>query len=334
MNCVIFGGTGFIGSHFSSYLLDVNLYNHIFLCDIKPIKQELISKALLERVTYLEIDIRNPINCLSLPRDVSLIVNFAAIHREPGHSPKEYFETNLAGAEHVCKWAEEIGCKKIIFASTIAIYGPTDEFKDEDSLPVPTTPYGVSKLLAEKIHLSWLNKDLARRKLIIIRPGVIFGQGEQGNVTRLIRATIKRYFCYINNRSIRKAGGYVKELCCSLHWVMTYQEKNDKPNVLYNFTMEPAPSVEEYVDTACDVAGVKRYVPNLPFFIVFSSSLVLTLLCSVLRIKHPFSPVRVQKLVRGNNIRAGFLKNGGYEYKYTLKEAFEDWKICKSSDWE
>jgi nucleoside-diphosphate-sugar epimerase len=57
------------------------------------------------RVQCVELDVRQPILHLDLPLDVELIVNLAAVHREPGHEPDEYFATNLPGADNVCAWA-------------------------------------------------------------------------------------------------------------------------------------------------------------------------------------------------------------------------------------
>ena len=79
------------------------------------------------------------------------------------------------GAENVCAWSEKIGCEKIIFSSSIAPYGPSELEMDEGSMPVPTTAYGSSKLVAEKIHEKWHSKDGLNRQLVIVRPGVVFG---------------------------------------------------------------------------------------------------------------------------------------------------------------
>ena len=53
------------------------------------------------------------------------------------------------------------------------------------------------------------------RKLLIVRPGVVFGPGEGGNVSRLIKAVIKRYFIYIGNRKTRKAGVCKRAMSCN-----------------------------------------------------------------------------------------------------------------------
>jgi len=263
---------------------------------------------------------------------VDLVANLAAVHREPGHKPHEYFATNILGAENVCAWTEQVDCRRIIFTSSIAPYGPTENEKDESALPVPVTPYGASKLAAEKIHIAW-QRGARDRRLLIVRPGVVFGPGEGGNLTRLVRAVLGWYFFYMGNRQTRKAGGYVKELCHTLTWVMERQAAQDIGTVLFNFTMDPAPTVEEYVQTVCQVAGVRRFVPALPYAFFLGASYPIEALSFPFGIQQPISPVRIRKLVHSNNIVPTYLRKAGYQYRYTLTHALTDWYRERPEDW-
>ncbi|MFR3431570.1 MAG: NAD-dependent epimerase/dehydratase family protein [Holdemanella porci] len=120
-----------------------------------------------------------------------MIFNLAAVHRTRS-SDEAYFETNIRGAENVCAFARNTIFEKILFTSSIAPYGAGEEKKDENSLPMPNTPYGISKLVAEKIHEVWQAKDESR-ELTIVRPGIVYGKGEHGNMTRLYWSQKKRY---------------------------------------------------------------------------------------------------------------------------------------------
>ena len=214
---VLFGGTGFIGTHLAQLFLKHDPDARIYLVDLKEPRKfpytELLSSGLRSgKVVFVAHDVRQPIPPGLLPGRVDVIFNLAAVHREPGHQPEEYFETNLLGAENVCAWASEVGSGMLVFTSSISPYGPSEEKKTEKSLPAPVTPYGSSKLGAEKIHMDWQAAQ-AGRKLLILRPGVVFGPGEGGNVTRLVRSLVNGYFFYLGNRKTIKAAGYVKELC-------------------------------------------------------------------------------------------------------------------------
>jgi GlcNAc-P-P-Und epimerase len=329
--CVIFGGAGFIGSHFAEYLIANDLASDVYLADIRPVRPSFSFDK--SRIHYIELDVRKPIDPQALPDDVTLVANFAAVHREPGHKDWEYYETNLYGAENVCSWAEAVGCKNIIFTSSISPYGPSEEARDETSLPVPISAYGGSKLVAEKIHMCWQNRDSANRHLVIVRPGVVFGPGEGGNVSRLVKAVLHRYFFYMGNRNTRKAGAYVKELCHAMWWVLQRQHAAGEHVSLFNMSMNPGPSIQDYVDAVCKVSGASRWVPSVPYPVLLGISLIIEAIARPLGIKHPFSPVRIRKLVRSNNILPTFLIENGYRYRYTLESAFTDWKQACPEEW-
>lgn len=327
--CVIFGGCGFIGSHFARELLRQGIADSIVLADIVPPRPDFV---FLQdgRITYAPLDVREPIANWALPDKVDLVVNLAAIHREPGHEPHEYFETNLLGAEHVCAWADRAGCERIIFTSSIAPYGPCEEEKAENSLPVPVTAYGASKLAAEKIHIAWQAAASATRNLVIVRPGVVFGPGEGGNVTRLVRALLRGYFVYMGNRQTRKAGGYVKELVLTMLWALHKQRAGV---LLYNFSQYPIPTMQEYVETIRRVAGVHGPVFQVPYSLLYPVSWLMDAFARLLGISQPVNPVRLRKLVRSNNIVPAVLQREGYVNKFDLESALRDWKNDRAESW-
>ncbi|MBW3503737.1 NAD(P)-dependent oxidoreductase [Pseudomonas sp. NKUCC02_KPG] len=339
MTCaVIFGGTGFIGTFLAETLLKTKGFTKVYLYDKEPLdkKSSTYRKSLIQTLNEVEIitgDVRQTI--LWQPSEkVTLIANLAAVHREPGHKDIEYYETNLLGAENVCAWAELVNCKDIIFTSSISPYGPSEQRKDESSLPVPTTAYGGSKLVAEKIHQAWLARDGSSRNLVIVRPGVVFGPGEGGNVSRLIKAVIKRYFFYMGNRETRKAGTYVKELCMAMLWVLQQQKDRGSHFTLFNMSMNPGPSIQEYVEATCRVAEIQRNAPSVPYPILLTIAYAIDLVARPLGISHPFSPVRIRKLVRSNNILPNHLADNGYPYQYSLESAFSDWKASCPEEWK
>ena len=339
MKCaVIFGGNGFIGSAFALFLSKHSKFTNIYLVDSESIdfkSSRWRAEALKNdpRIREIVADVRDEI-ILSITEPISLIANFAAIHREPGHEDLEYFQTNLLGAENVCKFAECVGCEAIIFTSSISPYGISESIKDESTLPIPVTAYGSSKLVAEKIHKIWQAMDTKNRRLVIVRPGVVFGPGEGGNITRLIKAVLRHYFFFMGNKSTRKAGVYVKELCNAMWWVLQLQKEKREPVSLFNMSMNPGPTIKEYVDSVCKVQGIKRFVPTLPYKVLIAIAYVVDAVARPLDIKHPFSPVRIRKLINSNDVRPAYLIEHGYQFQYSLDSAFADWKKSCPEEWK
>ncbi|PWB27735.1 NAD-dependent epimerase/dehydratase [Stenotrophomonas sp. SPM] len=335
---VIFGGSGFIGVWFADMLIREQGYTKVYLADLERVDDKphpfrvRLAGVHGSALQFVSVDVRNSIEWRPL-ESVSLVANFAAVHREPGHEDSEYFETNIHGARNVCAWADRVGCDSIVFTSSISPYGISEAEKTEETLTVPVTAYGSSKLIAEEIHRTWQALAPAARRLTIVRPGVVFGPGEGGNVSRLVKAVSRGYFLYMGNRNTRKAGIYVKELCNSILWVRRRQLDHGIGVELFNASMNPGPSISDYVESVKRVGRVKAIVPNMPYGLLLAASYLIELVARPLRISHPFSPVRIRKLVRSNNVLPGYLESSGYQYRYDLDSAFADWKSECPSEW-
>jgi nucleoside-diphosphate-sugar epimerase len=333
--CVIFGGTGCIGTHVAKHLLEQTQMERIVLADIRPVRDETYAKPLLKwmqptngapsRVVYVACDVRQPLDSAELPQQTDLIVNLAAVHREPGHEPEEYYRTNLPGAENVCAYAVRAGCKQIVFTSSISPYGSSDFARDEDSLPIPETAYGGSKLVAEKIHIAWQQAESDRR-LIVLRPGVVFGPGEHANVARLARSLARGYFVYMGNRETRKAGVYVKELCHVMQFVLEFQEKTGEPMLLWNVSMDPPPKLEEFVEAICSSTGFARPKISVPPGLLVAASYPVAAVAQLVGAQVSINPVRMKKLSQPTHIEPQRMREAGYPFRYTMEQAMADWK--------
>lgn len=327
MNFIITGGTGFIGTHLTNaiYALhpDAKIYNLDIVSPgrpnpaVKDYKPALCEGQFLHS-TYIEHDVRRAIDNLPFTPTVDdIIFNFAAVHRTPGHSDIEYFETNIRGAENICAFAEKHGIKKIVFTSSIAPYGAAEEQKEERTLPMPNTPYGISKLVAEKIHLVWANGS-EERKLLILRPGVVFGRGENGNFSRLYKGIKAGKFVYPGRKDTIKACIYVKELVNFMLW---YVEHDNTKVDIYNMTFEPAYTIEHICEIMKRITGIKRHILDVPNWLIMPAAWCAKLLGSPMGV----CPARVKKLQISTNICGRKLKESGYEFQWTFEEALTDW---------
>lgn len=335
---VIFGGSGFIGTHMAQHILRENLTDEVVLVDVLPPRTEPYASLLQEglgsgRVKFVQWDVRQPVPDGMLPKRAELIFNLAAVHREPGHRSVEYFETNLYGAENVCIYASAAECSRLVFTSSISPYGPSEERKDETTLPAPETPYGSSKLAAEKIHMVWQAGGRDRR-LLILRPGVVFGPGEGGNVTRLVRSLARGYFVYMGNKTTRKAGGYVKELCRVAQFGLEHQDRSGEAVALLNFGFDPTPTIESFVTAIRKVAGISRSPLSLPRLLLLSVSYPIDMIARTFGIRQPINPVRVRKLFRSTWVEPRGLREAGYLWKYGIEDAFRDWKLDSPEDFQ
>ena len=327
MNYIIFGGSGFIGTHLIHLLNTIKQPgDKIYDLDIVMPGEEGVVPGIVEKndgVEYIRLDVRKPFDFDFTTTSSDIIFNLAAVHRTPGHEDKEYFETNIRGAENVVAFAEKYGIKKIFFTSSIAPYGASEELKEETTLPTPNTPYGISKLVAEKIHIGWCEKE-QDRELTIVRPGIVYGKGEHGNMTRLYKGIKGHYYIYAGRKDTIKACVYVKELVQFMKYRMI---DNSFPGYdIINCTFEPAYTIEQIVEAmkaSTDLKG--RKVPMVPSWLLMTAATIL----APVGAKKGIHPARVKKLMVSTNISGKKLAETDYKFHYTLVESFADWfKDC------
>jgi len=276
-----------------------------------------LSDPLLHDVIFHSCDVTKTIE-LDIPRAPFAIFNLAATHRTPGHELDEYYETNVIGAINIIKWAESVDCLRIFFTSSISVYGPDYEVKDENSELNPIHAYGKSKLMAEEVFQVWLRND-KNRKLVICRPAVIFGQGERGNFTRLSAAISRGRFIIPGSRKVVKASGYVKDLVRSTTFVIN----QERPFVLYNFAFPKDYSIGEI---ASSLASIGKYKKPPQFNLKF-----------ILPLLPRFGPLasvrsRIQKLLLPTRIRATYLEAAHFKWNYDLHSALSDWHRTSEFD--
>ena len=324
MNYIIFGGSGFIGTHLIHLLNETkNKEDKIYDLDIVMPGEEGVVPGIVEKnenVQYIRLDVRKPIEFDFTPTENDIIFNLAAVHRTPGHPDNEYFETNIRGAENVTAFAEKHNIHKILFTSSIAPYGAAEELKTEETLPTPNTPYGISKFVAEKIHEKWQAMDENKRELTIVRPGIVYGKGEHGNMTRLYKGQKKRYFFYAGRRDTIKACIYVKELVLFFKYRMI---DNDFVGVdIFNCTFEPAYNIQQICETMQRATDMKRHIMLIPSWILMPAAYTLGPIGGK---KVGIHPARVKKLMVSTNISGKKLSESDYKFHYSFEDTFKDW---------
>lgn len=324
----IFGGSGYIGRNLLSSLLQEADFDKIYICDINPLIgfDEYIQQG---KVVYKKIDVRQPINLTleKINQESSWIFNFAAVHREPGHGYQEYFNTNIPGAENISEYARKTGIKNIFFTSSIAPYGRSLYERTEKSPLYPETAYGISKALAERIHQQWLAEDKDRR-LIIVRPSVIFGPKDPGNVYRMIRALQKGSFILPDGGNVIKAYGYVSGLVESMLFTM---EKADSL-IIYNYAENPVVPLKGMVNIVKKELGFKKPTISLPVSFLAVMAFFIQKIFNLIGKKPDIHPVRVRKAGFPTNIKPQYLIDNGFEFKYDFKNALKHWKTVSPED--
>jgi len=182
MRILVTGGAGFIGSNIVERLLELG---H------EPIVFDNLSSGYFENlvpgVKFFEGDVRNQMQLIEAAKDCKVILHLAASvgNKRSIDHPQSDSEINLIGSLNVLETARTLGIKRIVFSSSAGIFGELKTLPINENHPqMPDSPYGVSKLAAEKMCLVY-NK-LYYMQNICLRYFNVFGPHQRydayGNV--------------------------------------------------------------------------------------------------------------------------------------------------------
>ena len=308
---LVFGGSGFIGSHLLRRLVSEQGVSTISI-DMRPPSER------IDGIEYREADVRN-LSDFAIPANTARIYNLAAIHTTPGHMDHEYYETNIIGALEIANLASRANVPEIIFTSSISVYGPGETKKTEQTTPAPISAYGFSKMIAEQIHRQWFEAKAGRR-LRIVRPAVVFGAGEGGNFVRLAALLRRGIFVYPGRRDTIKACIYVEDLLDAID----FSRNQPEDFALFNAAYPQHYTLEAIVDTF-----VSGYFPSARTFTVPRS--VVLAIAKILRAIDLFHvgihPDRVMKLLQSTDVSPDWLIAKGMYFPGGLEKAIDHWAI-------
>lgn len=309
MKILLTGGSGFIGSHFhnaiaNENLINLDLNNPLFSC----------------RSTFVkgDIRIRDDVRKAFEVGNVDSVISLAAKHHDFGIGHDEYFDTNETGTQVLCDVATEFGIKKIIFYSSVAVYGMREEVSNEILEPRPDSPYGASKLAGEKVLQKWAAED-ATRQVVIIRPTVVFGANNVANMYNLIRQIDSGLYFHLGKAGNIKSIAYVENLVRAT----LYLKERMKPGVaIYNYADEPQLTSRIIGNTIADALGKKIYL-NIPRWLGISIGLPFDLAIKLTGKNLPVSSSRIKKLGTSTHHSARKIFLEGFKPEYSTLDGLK-----------
>lgn len=239
--CII-GGSGFVGTRLIKRLLlrgdEINISN----------LDKVMSQA-YPSITKLA-DVRSVDQLADVPRN-AVLVNLAAEHRDDVRPLSLYGDVNVIGAENICSVAREKQVSTIVFTSSVAVYGFASIGTDEGGKIAPFNEYGRTKFEAEKVFRQWQSEEPHTRSLVIVRPTVIFGESNRGNVYNLLKQIASGKFIMIGSGENRKSMAYVENVAAFIEHSMSFG-----PGVhTYNFIDKPDFTMNQLVGSVKRLLG-------------------------------------------------------------------------------
>jgi GlcNAc-P-P-Und epimerase len=306
MNILVTGGSGFIGTNLVTDLLkeghNVTIYDK------------------LKSETYPDLcivaDIRDKEQLTRSMRDIDAVYHLAAEHRDDVQPMSLYYDVNVGGAENLAYALKENNVDRLIFTSTVAVYGLNSGTPNEASPVKPFNDYGKSKYKAETIFSKWADSDHTNC-LITVRPTVIFGEKNRGNVYNLLHQLSSGKFIKVGKGINRKSMGYVLNLSSFLTALLT----SETGQFLYNYADKPDLSMNELIDVFYSTIG-KNHKNNIqiPYTFGLMGGYCYDILSKITGKTYPISSIRIKKFCADTVINTDNLQETGFVPSYTLAE--------------
>ena len=275
----VIGGSGFVGTNLCKHLALIQ--QDFEIIDLKT------SRQFPEKCKIADV---RDINSLREAITGDVIVNLAAVHRDDVRDKTEYQRTNVGGAENVILVCEEKSIKKIIFTSSVAVYGFAEPGTNEAGVINPFNEYGQTKFEAEKKFRAWYAES--DNSLIIVRPTVIFGAGNRGNVYNLLNQIASGKFVMVGKGDNKKSLAYIDNLVAFLDACI----KTERRYGLFNYVDTPDLTMDELVSQVRMTLKKKQGVGfRLPYWMGLFLGYSADLISYISRKKFPVSSIRIKK---------------------------------------
>lgn len=309
MKIALIGASGFVGTR----LIDV-LSKEQDRYELKNI--DLLPSHFFNEITTIG-DVRSQEQMDKELAGADVVILLAAQHRDDVTPTSLYYDVNVGGMEKTLNAMEKNGVKRLIFFSSVAVYGLNKPNPAEDYSPKePFNHYGKSKWQAEQVVEKWYaeHKDW---NIDIIRPTVIFGERNRGNVYNLLKQISSGRFLMVGKGDNCKSMAYVGNIVAFVKYMI--DNVTEGYNV-FNYIDKPDMTMNELVPLVGKV--LNKHIPqtHFPYWLGMMGGYCFDALAFVTRKKLAISSVRVKKFCATTQFCADKVLATDFKAPYTLAE--------------
>lgn len=316
MNILITGSNGYVGSRLMYYLQnkDQQVYgiDKNTQCNIEPHPNTIIG------------DIRNRPDLDNFSNDnIDVIIHCAADKHDFGISKESYFSNNEYGTQIVAEFAAANNINKIIYYSTVSVYGHQNHPCDESDEYLSNTIYGDSKFAGEKVLWKWQQSD-PKRALITLRPSVIYGKHNFANMYNLINQMHKFPWFMVGDGSHIKSMVALENMV-DITWFMLDKFSPGVQN--FNCIDKPYLTVKQLMEIIASNPGFKLPSIIIPLKTAIAIGKFFDLVGKLLKKDLPINSDRMKKFGTSTDYRAEKIREFGYIQQHSINKIFKD--TCK-----
>lgn len=308
MNVTMIGASGFVGTRLINLLdkenqqykiRNIDLVQSHFYSNYTEIGDVRVQEQMDEQLKYSDI-----------------VILLAAQHRDDVTPISLYYDTNVEGMKVTLNAMEKNGIKRLIFFSSVAVYGLNKDNPDESFPADPFNHYGKSKWQAEQVLQEW-QKTHQDWNINIIRPTVIFGERNRGNVYNLLNQISNGMFLMVGKGDNVKSMAYVGNVVAFVKYMI--DNVIEGYNV-FNYIDKPDCNMNDLVAHVSHV--LKKHIPttHFPYWLGMLGGTCFDVLAKITGKKFSISSVRVKKFCSTTQYDSSKMLATGFKAPYTLKE--------------
>lgn len=308
MKIALIGASGFVGTRLLG-LLDESKDQY----ELKNI--DLLQSHFFPQYTIIG-DVRKQEQMNKELEGYDLVVLLAAQHRDDVTPTSLYYDTNVGGIKVTLQAMEKNGIKRLVFFSSVAVYGLNKKNPNEEYLADPFNHYGKSKWQAEQVLQEWYKRH-QDWNIDIIRPTVIFGERNRGNVYNLLHQIAGGKFLMVGSGNNKKSMAYVGNIVAFVKYMI--DNVREGYNV-FNYIDKPDFTMNELVEHVEKV--LNKHIPSthFPYWMGMLGGYCFDVLAKLTGKKLSISSVRVKKFCATTQYDATKVSQTNFKAPYTLGE--------------
>jgi nucleoside-diphosphate-sugar epimerase len=316
---LVTGATGAVGPRVVDVLHQTGRRIRTFSID------DPIAGIFSQTVDVLTGDVNDQDAVLSAMQGVDAVVHMAALLHLVNPPPalrEKYERINVGGTETVVRAAIKSGVKRVVFFSTIAVYGPSDgQLLNENSPTYPDTFYAQTKRTAEQIVLNAENAD-GQPLGTVLRLGAVYGSRIKGNYKRLTRSLARHRFIPVGHGRNRRTLVYDKDVARATVLAMEHPQAGGK---IYNVSDGEFHTLNDIISTICKALGRKPPFLSLPLRPVRFAAGIIGKATRILGLPSPISRATIDKYVEDVAVDGRRIQNElGFRPQYDLATGWEE----------
>jgi len=237
MKILVTGGRGYVGTR---------------LADALKKKGHSVKTLGIEKDSDFVADITDFGKISKAVKGFDAIIHLAALIgvKESREQPTRYFMTNSIGTLNMLEAARMNGIKKMVFASSLTVYGEPEHLPVDENHPLkPLSPYGYSKVVAEDFCRAY--SELYGMTIVIARLANLYGPGQSGDLFMpTVLSQLKKEKITIRSLDFKLDYMYIDDVVSALTACLEYGKSD-----VFNFSAGRSVSGKEIIDALSKIVG-------------------------------------------------------------------------------